>query len=272
MVVPSLLLGRTVDAVRASPNTRLLIGNGNGTSILFPTSQSLTAEAQRTGWNVGIDGWYNPYCSILSGTFQKCEWTDSEDPSGPMITSATVRQNMVLGAVDELRTVEEDLSSSITQSQDELLFRRADEMLKDESLDFVFIHIPLPHPPGVWDRQTENWARFTPGYQASYDDNLALADLELGRILRVVEASPRWSKTTLLVQGDHSRRATMWRTMQKWSPEDEKNSHGGMFDDRPALIIHAAGQTAPAKIDAPTSLMQAHTLMHEALAQGSTGQ
>jgi hypothetical protein len=271
MVLPSLFLGRTVDAVRASPAKRLLIGNGNGTSILFPTDQSLTAEAQRAGWNVGIDGWYNPYCSILSGTFQKCQWSDREDPSGPMITAATVRQNMILGAVDQLRTVEGDLSSYITQSEDETLFRRADELLQDESLDFVFIHIPLPHPPGAWDRQTETWARFSPGYEPSYEDNLALTDRELGRILKIAEASPRWSKTTLLVQGDHSWRVGIWRTTPLWSSEDERISHGGRFDDRPALIVHAAGQTSAVKVDAPTSLMFAHTLLHNVLAQSSAG-
>jgi len=269
MVLPSLLLGRQIESVRANPDTRLLIGNGNGKSLLFPSEETITAEAQRAGWNVGIDGWYNPYCNILSGTWQNCSFTDMEDPSGPMLLAASVRQNMLMGAVDQLREVEQDLRFGIAKVEDTALLAHAGQLIADPQMDFIFVHIPVPHPPGSWDRRTGKWARDEPGVITSYEDNLALADRIVGTLLSEAKASPRWSNTTIIVNGDHSWRTAMWRTREFWTAEDERNSHGGQFDDRPALIVHAAGQTAPVVCSAPTSLLQAYQIAHQVIAESS---
>jgi hypothetical protein len=270
MVIPSLLLGSKVNAIRASGSTQMLMGDATGKFSRYPAQQTLTADAQRLGWNVGIVGWYNPYCSILAGTFQSCFWTDRENPSGPMLTAATVGKNMLAGVTDNLSFGRPDLGVDLARSEDELLFAHADGLLRDDQMDFLFLHFPLPHPPGVWNRRKNAWASSSgPHYVASYEDNLVLADRELGHILELLKRSPRWPQTSVFVQGDHGWRVAMWHGHPSWTPEDESNSRGGIFDDRPALIVHAAGQAEGERISTPTSLMRAHDMIQATLQTGT---
>jgi len=92
----------------------------------------------------------------------------------------------------------------------------------------------------------------------SYLDSLDYSDRFLGQMLDILQAQPRWPETTLIIQGDHSWRTRIWRTTSGWSEEDERVSQGGEWDPRPLLLIHAAGQTNPAIVSSPTSLMFVH--------------
>jgi membrane-anchored protein YejM (alkaline phosphatase superfamily) len=186
-----------------------------------------------------------------------------------MLTAATVRQNMVAGVTDQINFGHRDLGVELARSEDELLFSNAAALLQDESMDFVFLHFPLPHPPGVWDRKKGDWAgRGDPGYVSSYADNLVLADQELGSILAQLKLSERWPQTTVLVQGDHAWRVELWHDNPTWTAEDERNSRGGKFDDRPALMVHSPGQMEPRRVEKPTSLMAAHTMLLQAVRTG----
>ena len=63
---------------------------------------------------------------------------------------------------------------------------RAETLIRDQSIDFVFIHLPVPHPPGIYDRRA--------GHQrptGTYIDNLALADRTLGDLMRILDATPQ---------------------------------------------------------------------------------
>jgi phosphoglycerol transferase MdoB-like AlkP superfamily enzyme len=92
----------------------------------------------------------------------------------------------------------------------------------------------------------------------SYLDSLDYTDRLLGQMLRILEKQPRWSSTMLIVQGDHSWRTQMWRPLPGWSAEDERISHGGQWDPRPLVMVHAPGQQDPRTVAAPTSLMFVH--------------
>ena len=55
---------------------------------------------------------------------------------------------------------------------------QAEALIRDQSISFVFIHLPVPHPPGIYDRST---GRERAG--GTYIDNLALADRSLGELM-----------------------------------------------------------------------------------------
>ncbi len=131
--------------------------------------------------------------------------------------------------------------------------------------DLIYVHLPVPHPPAFWNRRTGSFAS-----GGSYLDSLDYSDRLLGQILATLQSQPRWAATTLIVQGDHSWRTQMWRPIPGWSAEDERVSHGGEWDPRPLLLIHAAGQQKPEIVTAPTSLMFVHDFVAgqiQALAQ-----
>jgi hypothetical protein len=50
----------------------------------------------------------------------------------------------------------------------------------------------------------------------------------------------------------------MWRPLPGWSAEDERISHGGLWDPRPLLMIHEPLQQNPRTVARPTSLMYVH--------------
>jgi len=100
-------------------------------------------------------------------------------------------------------------------------------------------------------------------------DSLALADQLPGRILDILQSQPRWASTMLIVHGDHSWRTQLWRPMAGWSTEDERVSHGGQWDPRPLVMIHAPGQQTAETVNTPTTLMMVHDRVTERI-QSST--
>jgi hypothetical protein len=83
-----------------------------------------------------------------------------------------------------------------------------------------------------------------------------------------LEQSPRWGKTTVVVQGDHSWRVPEWRGHPEWTAGDEALSNGGKFDDRPLLLVHVAGQTEGVRVAEPVPLLKAHDIVVSAIENG----
>jgi membrane-anchored protein YejM (alkaline phosphatase superfamily) len=141
------------------------------------------------------------------------------------------------------------------------LQQHALELLHTDQADFVFLHLPIPHSPNIWSRIHDDYTQFC---DSSYLDNLALTDRVLGRVLETLKASPRWADTTLIVEGDHSWRIDAWNWLPAWTEEDDAVSRG-VFDPRPALLVHQAGQTGPASVTSAWPLIQIHGVVEQVL-------
>jgi arylsulfatase A-like enzyme len=141
------------------------------------------------------------------------------------------------------------------------LQQHAEELLKQDQADFIFLHIPIPHSPNIWSRVNDDYAR---GCGSSYLDNLALADRTLGNVMAILRQSPRWKDTTVIVQGDHSWRIMLWDWLPAWTDEDSQASRDE-FDPRPALLIHSAGQTRQEADGRPLSLLFVHDALEDVL-------
>ncbi len=139
------------------------------------------------------------------------------------------------------------------------LQQHAYAMLNDDQADFVFLHMPIPHSPNIWSRIEDNYTTFC---DSSYLDNLALADKVLGRMMQILQNSPRWKDTTVIVEGDHSWRTWIWENLPAWSDEDDAAARRG-FDPRPAMIIHQPGQTKPLTNDRPWSILNVHEVLEQ---------
>lgn len=127
----------------------------------------------------------------------------------------------------------------------------AQNLITDEQIQFVFIHLALPHPPGVYDRHTQ---RIRNG--GSYLDNLALADRYLGELLSAVDLTRSRESTAVIVCSDHSWRIPIWKGLSSWTKEDEQAAQRG-FDPRPVLLVHFPEQKHSVTIAQPlNSLVQ----------------
>jgi hypothetical protein len=270
-VIPSLIRGEVYEQYRAVGNGKYIFLRASDQKwVSLQPEKSLFALAQMHGRNVGIAGWYNDYCGLFKGYAQSCYWTDGYSGSGPMLSANTTGQNMAAAVEWSFRTGEDKHLLRAIINDDHQLVARGTALLANDTVDFVFLHIPEPHFPHVYAREkgamTEETGR-------SYADGLALADGVLGGFLDTLEADPRWAQTTLIVQGDHSWRVGFWKTQAGWTAEDSRISENA-FDDRPALIVHSPGQSAGETAKQPVSLMKVHEVIATVLqddAGGSAG-
>jgi hypothetical protein len=264
LVVPSLLLGRIVTSSTFTSKNQLIVRTADDPNWEpFDSDASLFGMARERGISTSIVGWYLAYCPIFVGTATECYWSndDTEDGAPPSINASfaddvwfplrIVAEQLVVPRVAVADVAHWESLSHVATVKD--MSQHALATLANSQADIIYLHLPVPHPPAFWDRHSHNY-----GVGGSYLDSLDYSDRFLGQILDVLETQPRWPETTLIIQGDHSWRTRIWRTTPGWSAEDERVSHGGEWDPRPFLLIHAAGQTNAAIVASPTSLMFVH--------------
>jgi hypothetical protein len=134
----------------------------------------------------------------------------------------------------------------------------AEALIRDEQIGFVFIHLAVPHPPGVYDRRMQQVRG------GSYLDNLALADVDLGSLLQAIASTRSAANTTTMICSDHSWRIPIWRSSAGWTNEDEQLAKGG-FDPRPVLLVHFPGEEQGSAISEPVDSLVMHEILQETL-------
>lgn len=258
-VIPSLLLGKPIDEVLGTPSGWMVYRSGpQAPWQRFDGSQSLFADAERQGWTTGALGAYNPYCRVFTGQLDFC-WMDL-----PPLPDHLSRDQSTMGNVlAPLRADWDRLSrhthpaapADPTSLSTISAVPVADAMIGDPGIDLCFVHLPLPHPPGDYDRRTRRI-----GPSGSYIDNLALSDRILGRMLADIDQTGA-ARTTLILSSDHSWRVWLWRHSYGWTDEDERASAHGRFDPKPMLMVRFPGETAAAEIARPVPLLCLHDLI-----------
>ena len=272
-VLPALFLGEPVARADYSSRNRLLVrGKDGGDWHPFDAERSLFASARRRGWTTAIAGWWNPYCPVFAGVVDDCYWANYDSYDPPMALMGSLWQNVAAPFRLLAKDVEEpgstDWHKAAFRARQHLasfedLRTRTLALIHSSNADFLFLHLPLPHPPGIYDRRTQRLAGEA-GH--SYIDNLALADIALGEMMHGLVETPRWPETTLIVNGDHSWRTNLWRSLPGWTREDETASRG-IFDDRPLVLIRHAGQVEPEEVRERWKLLELHGVI-EGLLQG----
>jgi Sulfatase len=276
-IVPSLMTGVPADGVQVSAAGMLLSTYSHAAgSTNFDQRKTVFQDAIDAGYKTGLNGWYNPYCRILPAVLDKCFWTYHEGIPGNLSPDHTVWKNMGIplrlirlstrhffnlgtGAPSEELL---DLQMHSTDYRD--LMAAGDRMLRDPSINFLFVHMPIPHPYGFYDRRTRTF----PTTRRSYIDNLALADLYMAHVRELLESTGQWDSSVVVVMGDHSWRTDLiWKSSAGWTEEDEMANHGDAFDDRPAYIVKLANQHTGERVDERFDAIRTRTLMG-ALMQG----
>ena len=252
-VVPELLTGQADDGVRSSGQGELLVHDPGASGWrAFDQYHTVFQDALTAGYRTAVVGWYIPYCRILPEVLDSCFWSLDTPVQNGMQPEGGVRSNMLqplkllagngvpqqlLGSALKIAGTRRSVVEGHIDDF-ERISAAADDVLADRTADFVLLHIPVPHGPGIYDRKTGKLSKAP----ASYLDNLALADRYLAHVRFLLERTGQGESTTLVVMGDHSWRSPMWRPTEDWTAEDEKASHGGQFDTHPFFAVRFAGQ------------------------------
>lgn len=275
-VMPALFEGKPVDRVRSSADGRVLELHRPGERGWqeFDQRATIFEDALRAGYRTGVAGWYNPYCRILPEVLDECFWTQDAVAPNMMLPGASILRNVLqpvlpgIGLVEHFlpkltgTTTNEDLAGKLHTQDYERLRAAGDRLLEDPSVDFVMLHMPIPHPGGIYDRAQQRLSfRGT-----SYLDNLALADVYLGHVRTLLEAEGQWDSTAVVIMGDHSWRTKMiWSASPVWTKEDALASRGGRFDDRPAYVVKMPGQATPVQVTGRFSAVETRGLMNSVM-------
>jgi hypothetical protein len=262
-IVPSLLLGHRIDRIRSTLDLKLsYFDESMNRWKQYDPEDTLFELAQKNGWSTGIDGWYIPYCQILGGLFDYCSWEPERVTILPMeaggasedetvLANAAVVWEMLLGKLGKERV---QPASAHTLDYGRVM-ERAQTLIADDQITFAFVHLPVPHPPGIYDRHLHVLRG-----NGTYLDNLVLADDALGMLLHTVEATPLASRTTLIISSDHSWRVPLWKYSEGWTAEEQR-ACGGKFDERPVLLVHFPGQTSGLNVDSSVPEMLEHDMI-----------
>lgn len=274
LVLPSLITGKPVAGIRASASGQLFFReSAGGPWELFSEHDTVFQDALNTGYSTGIAGWYNPYCRMMPDVLDHCFWrmyTELDNGLGSD-ESFTANVRHAVEAVwagglhdpamtgSDLQFEEHNVGAQGHLDDYRELLAESQKLLANPSAGFVLLHLPVPHPGGIFDRHT---GQFVLGH-TSYIDNMALADQCLAAVRAEMERSGEWDRSTVVVMGDHSwRTSIMWRlTPAQWTREDEAASEGGAFDDRPAYMVKLPGEHSGLQIDAPLKAVTTRRLL-----------
>jgi Sulfatase len=255
VAVPSLLLGRTVDDIRSDLDGRaiLKLSGQKGWSVLDPQA-TLFGDAKRNGWTTGLAGWSNPYCRILPDTLDSCYWSTDES-NGIFSTANSALENALAPFPGRMGRTAVMTGEQTHRASLLAIMQQGQALIADEKIRFVFIHLPIPHPPGIYDRST---GKLRDG--GTYIDNLALADRSLDELISSLNATASAGNTTLIVTSDHSWRTPLWSSFGALSAEEQAASQG-RFDPRPMLMIHFPQQTHEVDVNQPFAQVALHRII-----------
>lgn len=282
--MPTLWTGRPVtDAREAGPSDLRLTFVDDIEQHTLADTPTVFSRARSAGLRVGIAGWYHPYCRLFGAVAEPCEAAPAGDANFAFRRAAFAtrlgtlamvprlvswhalwsREAIMSGGLTRARTVaEQSLMVSYRAGVYARVHRRSLEMARDPSLSLVFAHYPIPHLPGLYDRDRGEIDVMS---SRSYWDNLALADRVVGDLRRALEEAGLWATTTLLVHSDHAVRPEVWRSLGLWTPELEAATGGRQSVFTP-FVLKLADQREPVAYEQPFSAALAHDLVLALLA------
>ena len=274
-VIPALMMGEPARKIYFTTTGSLLYQNdAKSRWERFDPKDTVFADALRAGDRTGVVGWHNPYCRLLSPVLDRCYWSSRSDSTTSYADGALSLVGNVLAPgrhfllslehPDEVdQAAEQRRVADLHITDVKQLLPAADRLLADSSIDFALIHLPIPHPAGIYDRRRMN---FTDAGHVSYVDNLALADRVLASFRDTLLAHDEWDSSTVVLMGDHAwRTKLLWAGGDEWTAEDQEASHGGAFDPRPVYVVKLPDQHAGARVDVSFATLRTRELLDEVM-------
>jgi Sulfatase len=241
--MPALITGRPVVAVvPVSPND-LELTFADGKTALWSAQPNVFSRARVFGYDTALIGWHLPYARVLGGSLGAADWRPSvayEQARGDTVSQALRNQWGSLAPPLHVR----QLSAQRIAELGDLALRTA----TNGRFGLVLLHLPLPQPPGIYDRTTgrlTTW-NFT-GVEAEYLDNLALADRVVGELRRGLERARVDDRTWIVVSSD------------RWWPASK--GHDGQVDHRVPFLVRPPEGGRPAHVDGAFNTLGTHDLV-----------
>ena len=263
--LPAFTTGKQIS--RANPvdvDELILTLAKSGEEVPWSALPNIFTEAYDGGFNTALVGSYFPYCRILGASLTSCSWqTTGFWNHWPATLSASIRHQVYVLAstipiVGPLYFEDKEWSGTAgrrkSQEAYQQVLRRGLRNSTDPRLGLVLIHWPVPHPPGIYDRATDDFSS-----EGNYVDNLELVDRALGEIRTAMEDAGLWDKSVVLATSDHWWRSEIWSVDTGWTEEEEALSK--VTDHRVPFMLKMAGQTETLEYEEVFNTVLTHDLL-----------
>lgn len=257
MVPDENVRGETALAIWNEDKSQAVIWNGGMT---------IFAETSAAGIKTGLAGVYLPYCAILGRSVSDCRDLRSLHRRDSLVTRVKKTLTVALDAIPftyRLWLRESQLRNDVEEYQ--FAIREAVSLAADPRFDLVYVHLPIPHPPSIYDRRA---ARLDDTGNHSYLDNLALADVSLGALRQAMERSDLWDESTVIVTSDHWWRTCFWNNGPFWSPEDQQTSGDRLPDEIVPFMVKLSGNRERLLYDRPFNTVITRRMIMAILKEG----
>ncbi|MCM3902255.1 MAG: sulfatase-like hydrolase/transferase [Pyrinomonadaceae bacterium] len=271
--IPALLTGQLISAVKPiDPGELLVTIAARNETVNWSTEPDTFSDARAAGLNTALVGWYNPYCRVIGDHLTSCRWeaaTQRIDPTKLSLKKNLIRQNSdLLRLLPFTARIRARLLPAETRDYrseflaDYLtLMRQAEDAVANQEFGLLFIHLPVPHPPYIYDRAKGD---LTVTQEGSYLDSLALADRALGDLRQKMEQAGTWDSTSVVISSDHWWRSDYWRKHFFWTASDQM-VQGERVEHRVPFMIKLAGQKTTLPYNPPFNTVLTRSLIREVL-------
>jgi len=218
---------------------------GSAEYSAWSTQPNVFQRARELGVNTALVGWYHPYKRVIGHALNQCAVYDADSVSLPISMLLNLHRALERTFLRErIMPLAGLLAKWSRQRHIEAYvdcLEEAKRLATNPDLGFVLIHLPVPHPPGIYNRET---GEFEVERESSYFDNLALADRTLGEIRNAMEAAGLWDGSVVLASSDHWWRPAIWQSLHVWTDEDNRFAlPKGELDYRVPFFLKMPGQS-----------------------------
>ncbi len=246
--MPALLTGLEVHEAWARGPDELEFSVAGGGITSWSASPDVFSRTRELGVNTGLLGFFLPYCRVLGDRVTRCSarpsalgdyWNEASFTETLLIQAWLLarRAPVISGRADSVFSIWPRRKPRALR--DFLALREeAVSFSTDPALGLILVHLPVPHPPAIFDARREEWST---GEGTGYLDNLVLADRTLGELRSAMERAGLWESTSVLVTSDHALRIGFWEARSR----GELAGLELVDDARVPFLLKLAHQTAP---------------------------
>ncbi len=258
--LPALLTGRLVaDAKPRGPSDLRLFLPAPQPPVTWRDLPNTFSEARALRYNVGVVGYYHPYCRQFNDSLSACSWWPTAlqyNSMGNSFREVMWNQVRSLFETGSRSPFGQSLAVQEHGREQQNSLAAAKELVQDPQMGFVFLHFPVPHAPYAYDRRTRQFTLRSPS--TGYWDNLALLDEFVGQLRATMEAANLWDGSTVLLSSDHWYRASVLLD--------------GKRDHRVPFLLKMPGQHEGLTFSTPFNTVLSHDLilaiLHGEIADG----
>lgn len=256
-VIPSLLIGKKLESEESFTKSDILLTNPNlKEPIKFSEEPNLFTKIKKMDGDIGVIGWYHPYCRTFAEYLSTCQWETRDvlnDFETKSLFEAIVGNyiRMFNALPSEYRSLFSSNAEYVRRHNS--LLEGSKKVVSNPDIDFSFIHLPVPHFPYRYNRKTDD---FSGG--EGYIDNLVLTDKVLGELRKKMETANLWDETVVIVSSDHQLRI---KRNKNFLTKSDFEITKGIEDLRIPFIVKLKNQNESIKHDKPFNIVNTQDLI-----------